>query len=248
MDGTISGALTAWAPPLTGTLAECQDLDTVGKWEKAISILQDAGWTADDWGEHPGNDTRAIPPTGIKGPNGEVPPEDMLIYAPGPGYDPLRNTFSLFIADYIRQLGFDVTARPTGFSVIVDIVFDAANCEGWNFYMLGWGVGIYPDSAVAFFHSRNDSCDGGFNTPGYNNPEFDAVADAFEAAKTVDEAIALSNQMEAILFEDLPYLVLFNPPVLEVYRGDSVEFPFTDVLSGLTSACNGCPGVVKTKS
>ena len=42
MDGTISGALTAWAPPLTGTLADCQDLDTVGKWEKSIQILQDA--------------------------------------------------------------------------------------------------------------------------------------------------------------------------------------------------------------
>ena len=56
------------------------------------------------------------------------------------------------------------------------------------------------------------------------------------------------DSSSAILFEDLPYLVLFNPPVLEVYRGDSVEFPFTDVLSGLTSACNGCPGVVKTKS
>ena len=114
--------------------------------------------------------------------------------------------------------------------------------------MLGWGVGIYPDSAVAFFHSRNDVCTGGYNTPGYNNPEFDAVADAFEAAKTVDEAIKLSNQMEAILFEDLPYLVLFNPPVLEVYRGDSVEYPFTDVLGGLTDACEGCPGVVKTKN
>ena len=247
MDGTISGALTAWAPKLTGTLAECQDLDTVGKWEKAVSILQDAGWTADDWGSHPGNDTRAIPPTGIKGPNGEVPPSDMLIYAPGPGYDPLRNTFSLFIADYIRQLGFDVTARPTGFSVIVDIVFDPAACEDWNFYMLGWGVGIYPDSAVTFFHSRNDSCDGGYNTPGYNNPEFDAVADKFEAAKTVSEAILLSNQMEAILFEDLPYLVLFNPPVLEVYRGDKVTYPFTDVLGGLTDACEGCASTVILK-
>ena len=30
MDGTISSALTAWTPELTGTLAECQDLDTVG--------------------------------------------------------------------------------------------------------------------------------------------------------------------------------------------------------------------------
>ena len=244
MDGTISGALTAWAAPLTGTLAECESLDTVGKWEKAISILQDAGWTADDWGSHDGNDTRANPPVGIKGPNGEVPPTDMLIYAPGPGYDPLRNTFSLFIADYIRQLGFDVTARPTGFSVIVDTVFGADNCRNFNFYMLGWSVGIYPDSAVTFFHSRNDSCGGGFNTPGYNNPEFDAVADAFEAAKTVDEAIGLSNQMEAILYEDLPYLVLFNPPVLEVFRGDSVTYPFTDVLGGLVDACASCSSIV----
>ncbi len=113
--------------------------------------------------------------------------------------------------------------------------------------MLGWGVGIYPDSAVTFFHSRNDSCNGGYNTPGYNNPEFDAVADKFEAAKTVAEAITLSNQMEAILFEDLPYLVLFNPPVLEVYRGDSVVYPFTDVLGGLTDACEGCASTVTLK-
>ena len=244
MDGTISGALKAWAAPLTGTLAECGELDTVGKWEKAISMLQDAGWTADDWGSHEGNDTRANPPVGIKGPNGEVPPADMLIYAPGPGYDPLRNTFSLFIADYIRQLGFDVTARPTGFSVIVDTVFGADNCENFYFYMLGWSVSIYPDFAVTGFHSRNDSCQGGFNTPGYNNPEFDAVADAFEAAKTVDEAIGLSNQMEAILYEDLPYLVLFNPPVLEVFRGDSVDYPFTDVLGGLVDACASCASIV----
>ena len=110
--------------------------------------------------------------------------------------------------------------------------------------MLGWSVGIYPDLNVFAFHSRNDSCKGGFNTPGYNNPEFDAVADAFEAAKTVEEAIALSNQLEAILYEDLPYLVLFNPPVLEVFRGDSVDFPFTDVLGGLVDACASCASVV----
>ena len=53
--------------------------------------------------------------------------------------------------------------------------------------------------------------------------------------------------MEAILFEDLPYLVLFNPPVLEVYRGDSVVYPFTDVLGGLTDACEGCASTVTLK-
>jgi len=250
MDGTISSALTAWAPELSGTLLDCQDLDSVGKWEKAVSILQEGGWTADDWGSHPGNETRANPPTGIKGPNGEVPPADMLIYAPGPGYDPLRNTFSLFIADYIRQLGFDVTARPTGFSVIVDILYADCDEQDWNFYMLGWSVGIYPNSAVNFHHSKNDSCPegggaGGQNFTGFNSPEFDAVADKFDAAKTVEEAIVLSNQMEAILFDELPYLVLFNPPVLEVYQ-DSIEFPFTEVIGGLVDACGSCSGIIKS--
>ena len=235
MDGQISGALTAWAPPLSGSLAECQNLDTVGKWEKSIQILQDAGWTADDWGSHPGNDTRAIPPTGIKGPNGEVPPSDMLIYAPGPGYDPLRNTFSLFIADYIRQLGFDVTARPTGFSVIIDTVFNPENVKDWHFYILGQGHDIYPDHLVYNFGSQHLVEDGGWNSSGYNNSEYDALTGQFLAAKTVDEAISLSNQMEAILFEDLPWLSLFSPPILDIYRGDSVEFPFTDVLGGLSN-------------
>ena len=109
--------------------------------------------------------------------------------------------------------------------------------------MLGWGTGIFPSHPVDFFRSDKDSCDGGFNTPGYNNPAFDEVANKFEAAKTVDEAIALSNQMEKILYDDLPYVVLFNPPVLEVYRSDSITLPFTEVLGGIADACSGCPSL-----
>ena len=35
-------------------------------------------------------------------------PENMLLYAPGPGFDPIRSTFSLFVADYMQQLGVDI--------------------------------------------------------------------------------------------------------------------------------------------
>ena len=51
--------------------------------------------------------------------------------------------------------------------------------------------------------------------------------------------------MEAILFDDLPYLVLFTPPVLEVLEATNVEYPFTDVLDGLSDACMALPGSVK---
>ena len=247
MDGQMPEALTAWVAPVTGVLAECKGLSAEERWNKSVEILQAAGWTASDWGSHPGGADRAVAPTGLKGPGGQTPPADMLLYAPGAGYDPLRSTMSLFIADWMQQLGFDVTARPTGFSVIVDKVFTPELCEDWYFYMLGWGLSAFPDHPEAFFGSVNDSCNGGYNTPGFNNAEFDALAAAFAEAKTVADAISISQQMEAILFEELPYLVLFNVPTLEVYRSN-VEFPFTDVLDGLTGTGGGYPSLVKVSS
>ena len=53
-----------------------------------------------------------------------------------------------------------------------------------------------------------------------------------KAAKTVAEAQAISKEMESILFDDMPYLVLVTTPVLEVYR-DNVTFPYTDTLDGI---------------
>jgi len=247
MDGQMPEALTAWVAPVTGVLADCAGLSAEERWNKSVEILQAAGWTAADWGSHPGGADRAVAPVGIKGPAGQTPPADMLLYAPGAGYDPLRSTMSLFIADWMQQLGFDVTARPTGFSVIVDKVFTPELCEDWHFYMLGWGLTAFPDHPESFFASYNDSCEGGYNTPGFNNAEFDALAASFKEAKTVAGAIAISQQMEAILFEELPYLVLFNVPTLEVYR-DTVEFPFTDVLDGLTGTGGGYPSLVKVSS
>ena len=247
MDGQMPEALTAWVAPVTGVLADCAGLNAEERFNKSVEILQAGGWTASDWGSHAGGAERAVAPTGIKGPGGVTPPSDMLLYAPGAGYDPLRSTMSLFIADWMQQLGFDVTARPTGFNVIVDKVFTPETCEDWYFYMLGWGLSAFPNHPGDFFNSKNDTCEGGYNTPGFNNAEFDALDAEFQAAKTISDAIALSQQMEAILFEEMPYLVLFNVPTLEVYR-DTVEFPFTDVLDGLTGTGGGYASLVKVQS
>jgi len=239
MDGQMPAALTAWVAPVTGVLADCDGLSAEDRWNKSIGILQDAGWTATDWGSHPGGNERAVAPTGVKGPNGETAPDNMLLYAPGPGFDPIRSTFSLFIADYMQQLGFDVVARPTGFGVIVDLVFTAETCRDWHFYMLGWGLTTFPDHPATFFDSAQDTCTvEGYNTPGYNteggyqNPAFEQLISDFKLAKTVGEAQRISKEMEAILFDDMPYLVLVTTPVLEVYRSN-VEFPFTDTLDGI---------------
>jgi len=52
--------------------------------------------------------------------------------------------------------------------------------------------------------------------------------------------------MEAILYEDMPYLVLVTTPITEVYR-DNVVFPYTDSLDGIQDL-SGLPTEVEVKN
>ena len=208
--------------------------------DSAVQILKDAGWTWEVEPQWNAENRDVIPKgTGLRGPDG-TPVGPMELLAPGPGYDPLRATYSLFIADWANDLGIPLTAEPTGFSVIVDRVNGPVD---WDMYILGWGLTIFPDYVADFFDSRADSATaGGFNIPGYSNPEFDRMADQLKAETDLDAAAELVREMDAVLSRDLPYIVLFTTPVLETFR-NTLEFPSTTTLDGLQNFL-GLPGSV----
>ena len=211
--------------------APCAGQTTQERVASAVQTLKDAGWTWDVepvWDE--GNRDVIPKGEGLRGPAGEtIPPLTLL--SPGPGYDPMRATYSLFIEEWATDLGIPLQAEPTGFSVIVDKVF-VGDPLLWDIYILGWGLTPFPDHVFDFFRSSLDSALGGFNTPGYSNPEFDALADQFDKAKTLAEARDLIHQGDAIIAEDLPYVVLFTTPLIEAYS-NALTFPYTTILDGL---------------
>jgi len=53
--------------------------------------------------------------------------------------------------------------------------------------------------------------------------------------------------MQEMLAEDLPYIVLFDTPLIEAYRSDRLEYPFTKVLSGIQYS-GGMTTTVKLKN
>src|SRR5690606_17068139 len=128
-----------WAnPDLEGT---CDGQTEQERFETAKQLLVDAGytWTTEPvWDE--GNLDVVPQGAGLAGPDGTaVPPMELL--APGPGYDPLRATYSLFVEQWATDLGVPVTANPTGFSVIVDQVFATGDAAmEWDMFILGWGL------------------------------------------------------------------------------------------------------------
>ena len=208
---------------------------------EVVRILKDAGFT---WEQEPvvsANGTVEEEGKGLRLPNGDPMPE-LEILSPSPGYDPLRSTFAIWIERWLNDIGVPAKARLTDFNVIVEKIKDP---EGFDIWILGWRLSTFPDYLEAFFHSSHAEGDG-LNRGGYSNPEFDELADALLVETDLNAARDQVFKMQEFLADDLPYVVLFTTPILETYRSDRLEFPYTSTLSGLQGA-SGLPGTVSIK-
>ena len=209
--------------------------------EEAVKLLKDAGFT---WEKEPKvseNGTVEVEGKGLKLPNGDPMP-DLEILSPSPGYDPLRSTFAIWIERWLNDMGIPAKAKLTDFNVIVEKIADP---DGFDIWILGWGLSNFPDYLEAFFHSRHAEGDG-LNRGGYSNPEFDALAEQLLIETDLDAARDQVFKMQAFLADDLPYVVLFTTPLLESYRSDRLTFPYTNTLGGLQST-NGMTSAVVIK-
>ena len=209
---------------------------------EAVSLLKEAGFT---WEKEPqvSEDGQFVEQNGegLKMPNGEqVPPMEVL--APSPGYDPLRSTFAIWIERWLNEIGIPLRANLTGFNVIVERVFDQQDFDMW---ILGWGLSPFPDYLEPFFHSRHSELEG-HNPGGYSNPEFDRLADQLLAETDLETARQQVFEMQEFLAADLPYVVLFDTPIIETYRSQRIEFPYTESWGGLQAA-SGMPTLVEFK-
>ncbi|NND83781.1 MAG: ABC transporter substrate-binding protein [Acidimicrobiia bacterium] len=174
-------------------------------------------------------------PEGLIDPTG-TPVAEQEVLAPPASYDPLRATAALWIEGWLENLGVTAVANPTDFNTIVAAIWPGVGEEiTFDIYLLGWSLGnaAFPTFHEAFWHSRylaevND----GNNSTGFQNAEFDAAADSIIAAQTEEEAYANMWVAEAILADELPYVVLFDTPITEFFN-NSLNFPFTSTISGL---------------
>lgn len=206
--------------------------DQESRLERAVEILEEAGYT---WQTKP---TVEVDDEGVKTvtngegltmPDGTAVP-DLELLAPGPGYDPLRSTYSVWIQQWAEQLGIPLEAKPTNFNVIVEQVF-VNDPPTFDLYILGWSLGnpVFPTYYEDFF-----ATDGGSNVMAFSNEEYDQAVQQFLNAESNEEAYNIVwDQLEPIIADELPYVMLFDTPILEFYRAASVSYPFTETLGGI---------------
>ncbi len=230
----------AWYNPDVPLIGK--DLTRAERIASAVELLKSAGFT---WDTEPrvSEDGAFVEQNGegLRMPDGQLVP-DMEVLAPSAGYDPLRSTFAIWIERWLNEIGIPLKANLTGFNVIVEKVFDQQDFDMW---ILGWGLSAFPDYLENFFHSRNSQLEG-HNPGGYSNPEFDRLADELLSETDLETARQQVFEMQAFIAEDLPYVALFDTPIVETYRSERIEFPYTETWGGIQSA-SGMPSLVTFK-
>jgi peptide/nickel transport system substrate-binding protein len=205
-------------------------LEDLERQQIAIDLLTEAGYT---WETAPTiEDGTFTAGSGIIGPDGE-PIGQLELITPTASYDPLRATFANYISGVAQAMGIDLVAIPTDFNKIVNDVFalDEENnyTSPFDMFILGYSLGnpAFPTFHCSFFCTGGDS-----NNTQYSNEDYDAAADAFDAAQTEEEAFEAMWEMERLIARDKPHVPLFDTGILEFYN-NRVAYPFTETLSGL---------------
>jgi peptide/nickel transport system substrate-binding protein len=218
----------------------CPDVPTYGEGQsredrikKAYDILEKAGYT---WDVSPVSEAGKVGKgEGIRLPDGK-PMEKFTILTPPADYDPLRAMSGMLIQEWLRAMGIPASAKPMAFGALMDQVkarhdFDA--------FILGYGkLSEDPDYLRTFFHSSGDKPQGR-NMGGYRNPEFDRIADASASEMDAEKRKAMVWELQKILLQDVPYIPLYNPKLLEAVRVEKYT-GWVEMIEGIGNTWSFC--------
>src|SRR5690606_14896943 len=126
------------------------------------------------------------------------------------------------LADAAHSIGPPLNAAPLASNAIVDRITNAVDgSRNFDMYALAWSLGRFPTHLYTLFRSNFD-VDGGDNTPGLRDPEYDALAEKVWTPRTYEDAFEAAYEAQAMLSELLPYIPLYSRPYMDAFRSDIV--------------------------
>jgi peptide/nickel transport system substrate-binding protein len=206
---------------------------------KAVEILVAAGfsWSDDSipvWDA----ENAVVQTTGtLLLPDGEeIPPLELLSLSYG--YDPLRATFAIWIAEWLNEVGIPVRVRQLGFNALIARTIQE---QDFDMFILGSQAGLFPSYLRDFWHSQ-EAVKGGRNAGGYSNRAFDQLSDQLLTCESFAECKPIADQIQVLIANAVPWIPLFDTGITEVYN-KRLSFPYTKTFGGL-QYLYGLPSVV----
>jgi len=168
--------------------------------EEANRILDEAGYLdTDDDG------VREMP-------NGGQPLDFRFVLR---SEDPQSITSGEFISGWLDAIGIKTRANVVTDDKLTDIYLS----NDFDLYIWGWGV--EPDPGFQLSTYTTEEC-GYWSDTCYANPEYDQLYEEQQTVASSEERAAIVAEMQQIVYNDIPEIVLYNYNSLEAY--DSAEW------------------------
>jgi peptide/nickel transport system substrate-binding protein len=118
-----------------------------------------------------------------------------------------------FIVEWAGDIGVELKTEAVNDSRLTDIWYS----NDYDLYIWGWGVEPDPNFQLSTYQANqcgiwSDTC--------YSNDEYDQLFKEQQKAETLEEREQLVSQMQQILYEDRPEIVLWYDNYLQAYRSD----------------------------
>lgn len=134
------------------------------------------------------------------------------------------------IKNWWKEIGVDLTLQPADAGTILADVLELKHD------MYFWGFSGNPDPTFSL-NIMLERQIGQWNGSGYANPTYDTLFDAQKTAIDQGERREIVYQMQEILHEDAPHVVLYYMSAIGAYRADKFT-GFVEMPTGIMSQLN----------
>lgn len=147
--------------------------------------------------------------------------------------NPNEYEIATHIVEGMNELGLNAVLKVMDWAQMADVVWyerDAWDMTGWQ--MTARPERLDPDEfTFNLFHSS--TAESGYNFVGYNNPEYDALAEQQRVTVDKAERQALVKKTQEIIADEVGYLFSVNPQLSYVFNKDVFDADSVVELSGL---------------
>jgi peptide/nickel transport system substrate-binding protein len=180
-------------------------VETVYDPEQARQLLDDAGIT-DSNGD------------GIRELDGQPLSFEFIT----PGHDSLRLRIAELVREMLLAVGIDATVAAVEQGTWEDAVwpgFDVAQGRDYDMAMWGWSAPVQADAVRISSLVHSDPAIGSLNLSGYVNEEADMLSEELNSETDPARQVELIGQLQEIIAEDLPFVMLLYPDGAYTYWG-----------------------------
>jgi len=127
---------------------------------------------------------------------------------------PTSKAICEYIATALKEIG--ILCNLNGVEIAdISAIFEDKNFDA---YSMAWGLGTPPEDLRQLWYSTSAKEKGSSNAIGFANPRVDAIIDRLDYEYDPKKRIELYHKFDRIIYDEAPYLFLFVPKTVFLYR------------------------------